>query len=133
MVLGNKCKLFDENTLQLSKWMCKAFTIDILAHNIAIKRYQDKKIILSHMFHRQTKVSYQIHTLNCFVCLSTLIIFFVKSLPWPLDQSMAQKYLFFAIFVLLKKFFLVWLALFGCLYFFVTFSAIKWSIFPSSF
>jgi len=32
-----------------------------------------------------TKVSSEKHTLNCFVCLFTLIYLFVKSLPWPLD------------------------------------------------
>ncbi len=37
---------------------CKAlFTRDILAHNIAIKRYCNKKIFLSHGFHWLTKVS----------------------------------------------------------------------------
>ncbi len=40
--------------------MCKLralFTRDILAHNIAIKRYCDKKLLLSHGFQRQAKVS----------------------------------------------------------------------------
>jgi len=32
------------------------FTQDILAHNIAIKRYLDKKIILSHIFQTYVKL-----------------------------------------------------------------------------
>ena len=40
------------------KWVSKAlFTRDILAHNISIKRYWDKKIFLSHGFQWLAKVS----------------------------------------------------------------------------
>ncbi len=66
--------------LSLKSSHCKAsFTRDILTHNIAIKRYCDKKIFLSHWL-IMAKVSSQ-RTTN----QGTLS--FVKSLPWPLEVN----------------------------------------------
>ncbi len=74
------------------------FTRDILAYNIVIKRYWDKKIILSHMFPWPIKISCKKHTLNCFACLFTFI-FFCSSLPWPLNIHGSKIYFYFNIFL----------------------------------
>ncbi len=59
------------------------FTRDILAHNILIKRYCNKKILLSHGFQWLTKVSSQPNT-------KYLDLWFVKSLPWPIEVNASK-------------------------------------------
>jgi hypothetical protein len=45
-------------------------------------------------FSMTNKVSSNKRTLNCFVCLFTLIYLFVKSLPWPLDIHGSKIYFY---------------------------------------
>jgi len=70
--------------------ICKAlFTRDILTHNIAMKRYCDKKIFSRHRLVLAKIRSYRT-TNQGNLC-------FIKSLPWLVLKSMAQKYLFITI------------------------------------
>jgi hypothetical protein len=55
------------------------FVLDLIHTRHFGTQYCDKKIILSHMFKRPTKVSSKKHTLNCFVCLFTLIYFILRA------------------------------------------------------
>ena len=63
------------------------FTRDILTHNIAIKRYYDKNIFLSHWF-LLVKVSSQRTTNQGTLC-------FVKSLPWLVIEIHGSKISFY--------------------------------------
>ncbi len=73
-----------------------SFTRDILAHNIAIKRYWDKKIILRQRF-LLTNQGKLLKKITWFVfCLCTLISFFDSRHPW-LKNIFLSQYLFIAI------------------------------------
>ncbi len=66
--------------------------------NNMIKRYWDKKIILSHMFQWPTKVSSKKTYLELFY-LFIYLDFFVKSLPWPLDIHGSKIFFYRNIFL----------------------------------
>ncbi len=70
--------------LRICGFVKALFTWDILAHNIAIKRFCNKNLFLSHGFQWLAKVSSKQTTNQGTLC-------FVKSLPCLSLKSMAQK------------------------------------------
>jgi len=75
------------------KWLCHTLktaeahvTRDIFAHNIAIKRYCDKKILryLRHRNQCPAKVSYYKNT-------TYLVLCFVKNLPWLINRNLLTE------------------------------------------
>ncbi len=68
-------------------------------HNIAIKRYCDKKTFLDTCFYRTTKVS-SLKNIPWFLfCLCALVYLFVKSLPWPIEIHGSKIYFYLNIFL----------------------------------